>query len=519
MANDMEAIKLRINGSAAGLQASLTDSRNAIQRWASSVNSQTSQINSSLGRLSSGFGALRATIAGLAGGAALRFGIGVAAEAEQALISFKVLLGSAEKAKTFLAELKQFAAATPFEFPEIRAAANQLLGFQFEAKQILPLLRQLGDLASGTNQPLGELAYLVGTSASAGRIMTADLNQFAGRGLPILDALGKALGVQKSQVRGLAEQGKISFADLSKAIEIMAGQGGLYFGMMDEQSRSLLGKWSTLKDSIGELSGKIGNIFVPALKQSIDGVSNFLTWLQTSNSLLKESVVQIVAFAAGWAAFALGAPRVVAGLIAITKAIRALILTGTVAQGMTGVGLLKALGGMAAGAAVAYGVGQLLDAQIGDLTAGMEDQAAAAAGVADGVGDVVENLEAWQSKAASIRQTFQSPFETFKGQILELANAVRLGGLEWGLFEKGAAKALETLRATFAAQQEAAKPKFVDTFAKNSAEEIRFKFQLELNRNAAKEVDQLAELQQATALLQQIRDELRKPETKRIANF
>ncbi|MCI0698243.1 hypothetical protein L0337_40330, partial [candidate division KSB1 bacterium] len=59
-----------------------------------------------------------APILGLAGAA-----VKAAADYEQLEVSFTTMLGSAEKAKGMMEELARFAAATPFESPEIQNAS------------------------------------------------------------------------------------------------------------------------------------------------------------------------------------------------------------------------------------------------------------------------------------------------------------------------------------------------------------------------------------------------------------
>jgi len=61
---------------------------------------------------------------GIAGGV---MGLKTAASMENADIAFTTMLGSATKAHTFLKKLADFAAATPFEFPELQTAASSLI--------------------------------------------------------------------------------------------------------------------------------------------------------------------------------------------------------------------------------------------------------------------------------------------------------------------------------------------------------------------------------------------------------
>ena len=60
--------------------------------------------------------------------------------------NFQVLLGSTEAAQKQLAELKDFAAKTPFDLAGLADATKTLLAFQVPAEQATVLLKQLGDI-------------------------------------------------------------------------------------------------------------------------------------------------------------------------------------------------------------------------------------------------------------------------------------------------------------------------------------------------------------------------------------
>jgi hypothetical protein len=69
---------------------------------------------------------------GGAGAALGAFGLSAvkaAANAEQTIIAFETMLGSAENAKKFYEDLVQFAARTPFELTGLETAAKQLLAY------------------------------------------------------------------------------------------------------------------------------------------------------------------------------------------------------------------------------------------------------------------------------------------------------------------------------------------------------------------------------------------------------
>ena len=205
-----------------------------------------------LGMISMGIGAIKSAIGTLA------WPLSLAGNAEKTQIAFSTMLKSADKAKVLVAELNQFAASTPFEQPEIVDAGRKLLAFGVEAKHIIPTLTALGDVAAGIDQPIGELAELFGKSKVQGKLMAEDINQLTGRGIPIITELAKVFKKPETAIKKMVENGQVNFGHLQKAFASMAGKGGQFAGLMDAQSRSTMGLWSTLKDNLGQTFTAIG---------------------------------------------------------------------------------------------------------------------------------------------------------------------------------------------------------------------------------------------------------------------
>lgn len=200
----------------------------------------------------SGIGAIvSGAVGGLTLGAALTWGTSMAIEAEKAQIAFATMLKSPEKAKLLLADLSTFAASTPYESPEITKAAKSLLAYGTSAQSIVPTLRMLGDVASGVGMPLDELAYLFGTAQVQGKLFAKDINQFTGRGIPIIQALADVMKVTKGEVMDLASKGAITSDIMTQAFQNMTANGGQFSGMMAAQSATTSGLFSTLKDNVG----------------------------------------------------------------------------------------------------------------------------------------------------------------------------------------------------------------------------------------------------------------------------
>lgn len=177
---------------------------------------------------------------------------------QQLEISFNTMLGSADKSKQLMDELIQTAAHTPFDMSSITSGAKQLLAYGTEAKDVNKTLVQLGDIASGLNIPLGELVYLYGTTVSQGRMFTMDLRQFMGRGVPLAEELGKILHQNTTEVQESVSKGKVTSDIFKEAIANMTQAGGRFGGLMEQQSKTLEGQWSSIGDSIQQAFNEIG---------------------------------------------------------------------------------------------------------------------------------------------------------------------------------------------------------------------------------------------------------------------
>lgn len=192
---------------------------------------------------------------------------------QQLEIKFTSMLQSGEKAQKLMRELVNFAATTPFDLKGVSQSATQLVAYGTAADDVIDRLTRLGNIAAGLSQPIGDIVYLYGTSMTQGKLMTTDLNQLAGRGIPIFEELAKVMGVNKDEIRDLAEQGKISFSYLEQVVDNLTNKGGMFFNLMQEQSKSVTGKISNLGDSIDMMFNEIGQSSDGFINAALDGTA------------------------------------------------------------------------------------------------------------------------------------------------------------------------------------------------------------------------------------------------------
>ena len=197
----------------------------------------------------------------------------VRGEFQQLEVAFKTMLGSEDKANALMQQLVKTAATTPFDLQGVANGAKQLLAYGENVENVNDDLIRLGNIAAGLSQPLGDLVYLYGTTMTQGRLYTADLNQFTGRGIPMIRELAKVFGVAEGEVKSLVEAGKVGFPEVQKVIQNLTNEGGMFFNLMQEQSKTITGQISNIEDSISTMFNEIGKANEGIINEALSGVS------------------------------------------------------------------------------------------------------------------------------------------------------------------------------------------------------------------------------------------------------
>jgi len=222
-----------------------------------------------------------------AAGRLVTFGIQSAASLEQTQVAFTGLLGSSQQAEAFITRLQKFAAATPFEFPQLTTATQRLIS-----------LGQTGDQAIATLTSIGNAAAAVGVGGDAiegvvtalaqiqakGKLSAEELNQIAER-LPnldrgdIFDRLAAAMDKPRSEIQKLSDEGLIPADVAIKAITDSMNNVPGAAGAMARQAQTLNGLFSTFKDTLRTTLVTGLQPIIPALKS---GLADAVPVIQTA---------------------------------------------------------------------------------------------------------------------------------------------------------------------------------------------------------------------------------------------
>lgn len=208
------------------------------------------------------------SLAGIgAGMAALGvYAVKAAADLQSVETAFKNMLGSGEKAKDFIGELQTFAAKTPFEFDQVSKASQKFLAFGFTAEQIIPTLTAVGDAAAGVGlgaEGIDRVTLALGQMAAKSKVQAGEMLQLTETGIPAWQMLADAMKVSVSEAMDRVSKGSVDAATGITAL--VQGMESTFGGMMEEQSKTIAGSWSSLMDGLQQSAAQVGLQIADAL--------------------------------------------------------------------------------------------------------------------------------------------------------------------------------------------------------------------------------------------------------------
>lgn len=215
---------------------------------------------------------------------ATKAGIDYNASLETSRIKWETLLGSQQKADEMLAKIEKYAATTPFEKMGVDTMATHLNNAGLSGQALFDQLTKFGDMAGAfgiQSDSLQEMVRQYAQVKQAGVAYTEDLNILQDRGIPIFKAIAEELGINTSEVKKWASEGKIS-ADIYQAALDNVAKG--VEGGMEKQSKSFAGMLSTLKDNFNQAAGILSQPIFETLKSGLENILPYLENIITSLS-------------------------------------------------------------------------------------------------------------------------------------------------------------------------------------------------------------------------------------------
>ncbi len=367
-----------------------------------------------------------AQLAGQAFNFATEAVIGFNSSLEQSRIAWSTMLGGAAQANQMLADLQQFAATTPFEFPDVERAGKRLLAMGFAARDIIPLLTDVGNAASALGigvEGIDRITLALGQMSNRTKVTAQDMLQLTEVGVPAWRILAEAMGVSIAQVQDSAEKGVIPAQTFIAAFQKFAQTN--FGGLMDQQSRTFGGALSNIRDQLRILSSSAFQPLFEALSRMAQQFAAFTTSdaVRSFGNGFRDASIGLLAFLDVASRAGPILDMLKAGLIgvagALTVAFAPALLTAT-----------RALAGMVASIAVAAGPWALLAAAIAAaavvVIANWDELAQAADQITAAISAKWGALVEWFSGtfAPAVAGLASSIWEGFANPAIEALNAI-----------------------------------------------------------------------------------------------
>lgn len=287
-----------------------------------------SRLNQFGNRLS-GIGTKLTTAFTLPVGIATGFTVKLGAELEQTKIAFEVMTGSAEEAGKMVASFQQMAAKTPFETGDLLQNAKTLMLYGVEAKKVQPILRMLGDVSGGNAEKLGLLTYAFAQIQAQGRLVGQDLRQLVNAGFNPLQVISEKTGQSMLELKEAMEDGEISANQVTQAFIDATSEGGRFFRMMDKQSQTTAGKFSTFKDNLIIALTNLGSALLPAANKLMvaltpitNAVLKLANWFEKLPSPIQDATAYLIVMSVALGPLILGIGKLTSGFSGLIGILR-----------------------------------------------------------------------------------------------------------------------------------------------------------------------------------------------------
>ena len=197
-----------------------------------------------------------------------------ASSIEDLTLQFETLTKSASVTKDLIADMKSDAAKSPLSIEDYAKAGKTLLAFGVEAKDIMPSLRQLGDISMGNAERFGSLSLAFAQTQAAGRLMGQEVLQFVNAGFNPLQQISKKTGESMLVLKKRMEDGAISSSEVAEAFKAATAEGGLFFKAIERGATTTSGKIAKVKDALLTVRIGFGTGFNEGLKTALDAMSD-----------------------------------------------------------------------------------------------------------------------------------------------------------------------------------------------------------------------------------------------------
>lgn len=188
-------------------------------------------------------------------------------------VVFRGMLRSKEEADSLVKDIGELVAKSPFSLTQVADAARNLVAFKVPAKDVTDVLSKLGDISIGTGASLSQLTTIYTRVLETGKLSARELLTLTNNGIPIIQSLSDQFGVSKDKVDDLVTAGRVGFPQLEQAINSLTGQGGIFFHLMEDQTKSIGGQIHLLRSEFEDLLNELGKNSEGVISSALSGLT------------------------------------------------------------------------------------------------------------------------------------------------------------------------------------------------------------------------------------------------------
>ena len=197
---------------------------------------------------------------------------------QSATTNFTTLLHSAGEASTLVSQLNAIDQASTLDMTDLSKAAQEMISFGVNSSQVIPTIKELGDISQGNSEKFNALSLAFSQTSSAGKLTGQDLLQYISAGFNPLQVIAQKTGKSMADLRDEMGKGQISAADVADAFKTATSAGGAFYNATANASKTYSGQMAMLGSSVTETLGAMGVYKTVQLATNIAvGAGNILT--------------------------------------------------------------------------------------------------------------------------------------------------------------------------------------------------------------------------------------------------
>ncbi|TAN18831.1 MAG: hypothetical protein EPN37_04525 [Chitinophagaceae bacterium] len=199
---------------------------------------------------------------------------------------FETLSGNKDTGDQLYGNIQQFTTRAPYSAKAIQDVSKTLLSFGMNAKQIMPTINMMGNIADGDSSRFQRLGLALGEVGSQGHLTGQQLRQMTRLGFNPLQEIQKMTGLSMEQLQKAMKKGAITIDMIMKAMQKATGPGGRFHDLMKHINESFSGQLNVTMNTLGLIMGRIGERILPILGKALSAFNAVVKWIIAHKTIL-----------------------------------------------------------------------------------------------------------------------------------------------------------------------------------------------------------------------------------------